>query len=420
MFTTLLSNLATYISSRFIVANFFPMLAFWFFHALTLYEVNDPFRAYAATMLDQSTGMATLVAAVALIGVAVTAYAEAALLPSVQSAMEGNWPLWLGWLVQLFTPSQMREFERLSREIRQNNKARGSLQKQIDGEPRIDHWKNKLSRSRRQGCVDHAHHNTYRGNEESASRVNKLAHLRRRSRPIPSEQIDEAVDALSLELEANDADTQGPNENYALEATRQFLWDIIEYARQYADAQYRSLITQRHFRFGELPLAPTRMGNVARTVQSYAVNRYNLNFELLWSRLQFVAQKDKDFGPLLQGAKTQLDFLTSCSVLSLLWSVPWAVWFYASDAKPGYFLAAVLAGPLAAYVWYRIAVAQYAALAALLRTSVDLFRFDLLTALHYPTPGDADEERELWENIDAMHARYEGLPMRYTNPKAAP
>src|SRR4029077_15682683 len=125
-------------------------------------------------------------------------------------------------------------------------------------------------------------------------------------------------------------------------------------ANQYAPSQYRSLVTRRQFEFGSLPLAPTRMGNVARSVQSYAVERYDFNFELFWSRLQLPAQKDKDFGALLQGAKTQLDFLVSCSALTFLWTLIWAIWLFASSGPVLAFVGVAILGPLAAYAWYRV------------------------------------------------------------------
>jgi hypothetical protein len=59
------------------------------------------------------------------------------------------------------------------------------------------------------------------------------------------------------------------------------------------------------------------------------------------------------------------------------------------------------------YACYLVAVAQYRTLADLLRSSVDLFRFDLLAALRHPQPDGVKEERYLWGKVDALHILYE-------------
>src|SRR5664279_2416982 len=121
MFTSLLSSLQTLISTGFLVGSFFPTLAFWFGHAAMLYCLNTPFQKYVQSNIGQTGGLAALVAASALVAVAFTAYAESALLPAIQSFMEGNWSQ---WLVSLFSPPQVRRYERLSQEIVKNNQLR--------------------------------------------------------------------------------------------------------------------------------------------------------------------------------------------------------------------------------------------------------------------------------------------------------
>jgi hypothetical protein len=418
MFATLLSNLQTLISTRFLVANFFPTLAFCFCNALMLFWADAPFREYVQSTGGEATGLTAIVAAAVLVAMAFLAYAEAALLPAIQSLMEGNWPWPFAWLAPLLAPAQVIRLEAINGEIAANLERRGKLEATVvaSGLPQTDDWRKKLLDARIAGCKTAG--NNYFLHTESAKLVAKLAIVRRHSRPILAADLDAAVNALIPELRANNADLPGAHGDKALERTRQLLWDLIDYATQYADAQYRSLVTRREFHFGELPLSPTRMGNVARTVQSYAVERYQFNFELFWSRLQFLAQKDKDFGPLLQAAKTQLDFLISCSFLTLLWSAIWAVMMWLSSGPSWMFPVIALLGPVISYIWYRIAVAQYSTLADLLRTAIDLFRFDLLTALHHPLPDTVDAERELWQTLDRLHALYEIHPMRYVLPKS--
>jgi hypothetical protein len=404
MFQTLLSNLQTLISSRFLVSSFFPTLAFWFANAVTLFFLNGRFQEYVLSNIGQIAGLTAVVTAAALIGVGISAYAASALLPTIHSMMEGNWP---SWLAGLFVPSQMYGYERLEQKVRENNRLRGQLQAQ---------WQPRLLDARKAGSEMAA--NNYTRRAASASEVERLAALRRRAQVIPGSAIDSAVKSLASDLRVHDANRPGPDDDFALDNTQQQLESLIRYAENFAVAQSRLLVTKSRFSFGDLPLAPTRMGNVARTVQSYAVSRYNLNFELFWSRLQLPAQKDKDFGPLLQAAKTQIDFLVTCSALTLFWTFIWIMSIYVTRGPGLAFLIVGLLGPFVAYLWYRVAVAQYRSLADLLRSSVDLFRFDLLAALRYPQPDGVAAERDLWDKVDALHLLYQLDDLPYVHPKS--
>jgi hypothetical protein len=82
------------------------------------------------------------------------------------------------------------------------------------------------------------------------------------------------------------------------------------------------------------------------------------------------------------------------------------------------FLGVALFGPLAACAWYWVAVAQYRTVTDLLRSSVDLFRFELLAAFRYPSPDSVEEERYLWQAIDALHVHYEFRDLRYARPRS--
>jgi hypothetical protein len=511
MFTSLLANLQTLISTRFLVASFFPTMAFGFANALMLFCLNAPFHEYVVANGDLGVGLASLTVAAALVGLAFLAYAEGALLPTIQSVMEGNWP---PRIASLFGRSQMNRYDQLQQEMKRTSLLYRSFSTMADSRRIRKSWREKLQDARDRGadagngyvlgaasakavldldalsrerrhltdheigeavdafCTDlgqndiglpgpqddHALEAVYHllsviidGAEKVASRyeeegkrlrpqltdariagnlqrtndyarddtsvklVGELADLRRAAQPITADQVRAAIGALVPHLRANNADVGAG----ALEDVRQLLWDLIDYAEQYATSRFRSLRITQQFEYGTFPLAPTRMGNVARTVQNYTVQRYDLNFEILWSRLQIFAQKDKDFGPTLQAAKTQLDFLISCSAWTFVWSLVWAVWLCLSQGPAPLFLGVALLGPLLSYVWYRAAVAQYRTVADLLRSSVDLFRFDLLAALRYPQPGSVQEETELWRTVDALHARYELYDLRYVPPKSA-
>jgi hypothetical protein len=412
MFTTLLSNLQTLISTRFLVASFFPTLAFWFGHAAMLYFLNAPFQKFVQSTIGQTSGLAVLLTASALVAIALTAYAESALLPAIQSLMEGNWSQ---WLVSLFSPPQVKRYERLTQEIVENHALRGAYA--AGGQTLAERWRDDLRIARIYGTT-HVAPNNYTMRNESAVRVTKLSRYRLRSRAISANQIQDAVSRLVIDLRANNADQRGPDDDNALEKVRELLWELVDYATDFAVAQYRLLVSIRESSYGAFPFAPTRIGNIARSVQNYAIKRYNFNFEFFWSRLQLIVQRDKEFAPLLQAAKTQLDFLISCSVLSFVWAAFWVPWLYFSSGPMWIFVAVAVAGPLAAYGWYRVAVTQYRTLADLLRSAVDLFRLDLLQQMQYGPPETVYEERELWDTVDRLHALYELYDLRFAPSKS--
>jgi hypothetical protein len=402
MLPTFISNLQTLISSRFLVASFFPNLAFWFGNAAMLYLLNAPFRDYTESSIGRSAGLPVLLFGAALVAITFWAYGHAALMPSIQSILEGNWP---APIAGLFVPAQMREFERAQEKAAKNRRLLGSFGTTATGKTQAELWQESLTNARVVG--NNVPTNGYKFYFASAKAAFKLAQYRRKAQSVPSDEISDAVAKLAGDLRAHNADLPGPGNDFALEKSRQLLWDLIDYANDYARLEYRQLVTTREFSFGELPLAPTRMGNVAKTVHRYAIQRYDLNFALFWSRLQFLAQRDKEFGPFLQSAKTQLDFFIACASLTFLWTLTWSTWIYLTNGPLKLFVAVAAVGPLTAYIWYRIAVAQYRTFADLLRSSVDLFRLNLVTAMGYPLPNGVQEERELWHTIDRMHTLYE-------------
>jgi hypothetical protein len=59
----------------------------------------------------------------------------------------------------------------------------------------------------------------------------------------------------------------------------------------------------------------------------------------------------------------------------------------------------MIVGPTLDWLWYRLACQSYTAFADLMRTSVDLYRFELLDSLNLSRPRDLSDEKKLWERI---------------------
>jgi hypothetical protein len=478
MLSTILTTLQSLIQGRFVVIAFFPMLAFVTFNCVMLAWLNEPSRALAVqTFLEASTSRSTFFVLVALIAIAMLGYIFSALLPGFQLLLEGRWP---AWLVSLFVPVQVRQLEELERERHENDNLRASLENPREFEdwagnhdfvasniirptannpghfmfmavrsggtaaaapnfPQIAAaevddggvtWKNlgaavelpirrwalRLREARTLGTQHHRGHNAFNLQSPAARSVANLEQLRRRNKPITYEQLNSAVNQMALGLAENDADH--PQER-TLEISRVSLKQLVEYATDHAYSEDFRLTNKLRFTFGSQRPAPTRMGNIANTIQSYAERRYKLNFEIFWARMQRAIQKDKDFAPVLQQSKMQLDFLISCCVLTGAWSLLWIAISLLVGTGRLSFLSSAVIGPFLAYAWYRAAVAQYQTFADVLRTSIDLFRFELLSDLHVPLPGDLPEEQELWDTLHRIHSYYEPQPLHYQHPKSA-
>ena len=144
------------------------------------------------------------------------------------------------------------------------------------------------------------------------------------------------------------------------------------------------------------------MGNMAESVRSYARSRYEINLDSIWSRLQKLIQADDKFYAALIDAKTQLDFLISLFWLTMLFTVIWlSVLFYIRVSWFAFGLVGVIGAGLTA-IWYKTAAQNYLAFADILRTSIDLFRFDLLAALHSKLPSSSEHERQIWVRLNQL------------------
>ena len=418
MLSTILSSLQTLISPRFVISAFFPALAFWFSNAVMLFWVHEPFRHWTEALMTQTTvGQGALLIPAALIGVAISAYGLSAVMPAIQAVFEGSW---LARFSRFFAVAQARQLRDLEDRIAQYRQLRGELERDVDGVPQTEVWERRLRDARMIGSRNARGINFYTLDADSAGVVSRLVRLHEQYERITAAQIEGAIAALEPDLRANDADQKNSAGQYTLEKVRQQLWDSIEYAIRHAQDKYRDLTNRRRFSFSKTTFAPTRMGNVAQTIQSYALERYDFNFELFWSRMQRVIQKDATFGPILQAAKTQLDFLIAFSALSAIWTATWLIVLASHRDTPLRFSAVSAGGLVASWLWYRAAVAHYRTFADVLRTSIDLFRFDLLNELHFPIPGGVLDERALWTTADRLQALYELQDLRYVPPKSNP
>ncbi len=411
MFSTILTTLQSLISPSFVVASFFPMLTFWLINAAMLYWISQPFRNLIDRLWTKGGGIQNSIwAAGFLIAAAMTAYILSALIPRFQAWMEGKWQ----WeeMVFLFAPIQGRRLETIDDKIRDVARYRTQLER------KASLWRPTLQRAAEWGHSHCQGQNTFVAWDPAAVAVRELVDLGHANRRIDLHQIEAAVAKLGVALTRNDYATPGAIGDWILDETFQKLQQLLREAKVREDHNHIRLQTERHFSFGTQNLSPTKMGNIANTVQSYAINRYNMNLAVFWSRLQHSVAGDKDFSSKLESVRTKLEFLIGCSGLTAIWGVIWAVMLVGWGYEWTAFACVALAGPSIAYAWYRVATEHYKAYADVLRTSVDLFRFSLLKDLHLSLPADVDAERTLWDQLHQLTDYYDVNNLRFDHPKA--
>lgn len=258
--------------------------------------------------------------------------------------------------------------------------------------------------------------------KQSVKQIAKLGEL---LRPLDKKRNkDETIQATDFEpclRKMNELLATYDVDSYpALDIQHRHLIGLISYANERAYGRHARMQNEVNSNFGAQEVAPTKMGNVANTIQSYAVRRYHCNLEIIWSNLQRVVQKDEKAQAALQESKTQLDFLIACCWLTLLSTASWVVILaFSEPSRWGFFLVAI-GGPLISYIWYRAAAEQYRSFADVAMTTLDVFRFDLLRELHLRLPADVEDERFMWESFDQLATYGENKNFRYEKDVGRP
>lgn len=154
-------------------------------------------------------------------------------------------------------------------------------------------------------------------------------------------------------------------------------------------------------RFGKLEsLAPTELGNVIQAYNDYPFERYCMEGEIFWPRLQKVMEAE--FRALVQDQQTRLDFSLASASLSLFSAILWLVlgpWIWGDLLV---WLGLVVASGIVAYLFYRLGCISAWKLGDLFRASFDLFRLDLLKALGGVAPQSIKEERATWRQFSTL------------------
>ena len=183
------------------------------------------------------------------------------------------------------------------------------------------------------------------------------------------------------------------------------------------------------FPFSEKAILPTGFGNILRAAEAYASDRYGIDSVRLWPQLVHVIPDS--YYEKVEQSNNGLAFLINCSVLSLLLGLmsifaagyqyylmrmaqqkkTQLLHFVFVESKPRVYLERTyLYGVVFVFAlglfffFYRGSFPLVMQYGNMIRSSYDLFRMQLLTALSLELPEDSNEERDTWSKVSEFIA----------------
>jgi hypothetical protein len=162
-------------------------------------------------------------------------------------------------------------------------------------------------------------------------------------------------------------------------------------------------------------VAPTRLGNVLRSAESYPRQRYGVDSVRIWPRLSPLL--GDPIVSTMASARASMEFFLAVSLLSGIYAPLGSIYLIVNDATLVWIGIALFGGSLMSFVSCRAALAPAAIYGEQIRTAFDLYRHKLLLSVGAPMPVTLEEERRLWS--DLLHFLERGEPIetwRYVVP----
>lgn len=395
MLASIIDRLTSLVSKYLVISSFIPVLMFAFISGSILYHDLSWFREWAKPEISGT--VKAFDAGAIFIGLSIVAYIFSTVNTFLREILEGKHLLEI-WssLKSLFLSRQQQKLTTIETAYMTARKEHGTFVRQ-----KLT-WQEHLSDAANEGSQGHKGNDFNVETSIVAEIVSQLKTSRAQANPLSSADMEKAVSQLSEELKSHDESVPDLEGAHSLQELRSELLILMDYAEDAWSSQELRSFNERQSRFGVSFVAPTAMGNVALSMQGYALTRYQLNLEKFWGDLQAILQANKDFYSQLQDAKAQLDFLVTCCWLSVLVTIVCGSILLVKGQSVTLFLAVALGGPAGAYFFYFLGVKNYQGFAELVRIGVDLYRFQLLDSLHVSRPRTARDERVTWSTLQRL------------------
>lgn len=143
-------------------------------------------------------------------------------------------------------------------------------------------------------------------------------------------------------------------------------------------------------------IMPTSLGNALRAAEDYSYNVYGMDSIFWWPRLWLLLpdrvrnEIDESFVPIV----AMLNFSSLTVIVTILGSG-----YLIQEDFGWHALLVLLIGTILAVTSYWAVVAQAKIHGIKIRTSIDLYRFNLLETLHQSLPDTLDDEIKLWNSL---------------------
>jgi hypothetical protein len=161
-------------------------------------------------------------------------------------------------------------------------------------------------------------------------------------------------------------------------------------------------------------IAPTRLGNVLRSSETYPMHRYGVDAVRAWPRL--FPLLPESLLASMEETRASMEFLLAISFLCLLYAPAASIYLIVTAASLPWVFAVLVLPSAIALATYVTAVASAGVYGQQVRTAFDLHRLDLLRALGRPIPATAAEERRIWEDAMQLLERGQVTTWRYVLP----
>jgi hypothetical protein len=403
MFGQVLDKLATWLGPSFLLSRFFPWLVFCAANVMMVYAAFPAARPTIDRYVAGEPGDKIIVILVFLSAIAVAAYLTAPLLQAMLESLEGRY--FPSWLAEALT---IKHADRLARLEHAQNELLSERQKLRIFCPQAE---DKLQSAREVGIK--LGYNLLPDKIERATQsVKELAQKRRCNQLIKQEELNTAVLCLSDALTYNCADKEflkppaiGDNVHRSQrleEVFKLITGQLLQYAIRIVSQKHAMAFLNRERLFALAELAPTRLGNDAAALRSYCDTRYGFDFDFFWPRLQLALQKDEKRSTSIVNAKVHLDFSVLLLWLTAFFTGSWLLLLGGLGNSLVLLLIVAGMGPLLTALWFGIVQTSYSSFTDIVRSTVDLNRFDLLTALHRPLPISTQAEKRVWDGATGL------------------
>jgi hypothetical protein len=150
-------------------------------------------------------------------------------------------------------------------------------------------------------------------------------------------------------------------------------------------------------------LAPTRLGNLIRSAESYPKDRYGVDAVRVWSRLYHLLPEQ--LLTSMNAARASMEFLLVVAFLAGSYASIAGIYLIIVGGPITWFLASVVGGFGVSFMCYAAALTPAAVYGDHIRAAFDLHRLELFGAVRAPVPATLAEERRSWDTLILLFER---------------